>query len=43
MAAEGLEPANIHADSELEQTIGAQVLQMITQGQIDANAGARTL
>ena len=29
MAAEGLEAASIHADSESEQTIEAQVLQII--------------
>ena len=30
MAVEGFKPAKIHADSESEQTIEAQVLQMIT-------------
>ena len=30
MAVEGFKPANMHANSESEQTIEAQVLQMIT-------------
>ena len=43
MAVQGFKPANIYADSESEQTIEAQVLQIITQGQIDATAEARLL
>ena len=39
MAAEGLKPESIHVDSESEQTIEAQVLWKITQGQIICNCG----
>ena len=43
MVAKKLEPPSIHGDSESEQTIKVQVLQIITLGKINASTGPRLL